>query len=127
MYEDNSSLVLYLPRGLRFISFYIAFILTVFFKQLNNLLQPSSSMLYSSIDAMLKGFPIFQSLRAPPHKKATAMSMQSLVNAAYMTSFLAAKAVPVVAVGSSIVFAISPWCGVPPRGLPGPQAHLSPP
>ncbi|KAE8896280.1 hypothetical protein PF005_g7498 [Phytophthora fragariae] len=37
------------------------------------------------------------------------MSMQSLVNAAYMTSFLAAKSVPVVAVGSSIVFAISPW------------------
>ncbi|POM75342.1 Hypothetical protein PHPALM_7568 [Phytophthora palmivora] len=41
-------------------------------------------------------------------QKAT-MSMQSLVNAAYMTYFLAAKSVPVVAVGSSIVFAISPW------------------
>ncbi|EGZ13165.1 hypothetical protein PHYSODRAFT_512359 [Phytophthora sojae] len=37
------------------------------------------------------------------------MSMQSLANAAYMTYFLAAKSVPVVAVGSSIVFAISPW------------------
>ncbi|KAG7392872.1 hypothetical protein PHYPSEUDO_014359 [Phytophthora pseudosyringae] len=37
------------------------------------------------------------------------MSLQSLANAAYMTYFLAAKSVPVVAVGSSIVFAISPW------------------
>ncbi|KAG6959809.1 hypothetical protein JG688_00009916 [Phytophthora aleatoria] len=37
------------------------------------------------------------------------MSMQSVANAAYMTYFLAAKSVPVVAVGSSIVFAISPW------------------
>ncbi|RLN66571.1 hypothetical protein BBJ28_00010151 [Nothophytophthora sp. Chile5] len=42
-------------------------------------------------------------------KKATSMSWQSLENAVYMSSFLAAKAIPVVAVGSSIVFAISPW------------------
>lgn len=37
------------------------------------------------------------------------MSYQSLQNAAYMSYFLAAKAVPLVAVGSSVVFAISPW------------------
>ncbi|KAL7683983.1 putative SWEET sugar transporter [Plasmopara halstedii] len=37
------------------------------------------------------------------------MSTQSLANAAYMTYFLAVKAVPVVAVGSSVVFALSPW------------------
>ncbi|RLN37203.1 hypothetical protein BBJ28_00013256, partial [Nothophytophthora sp. Chile5] len=43
-----------------------------------------------------------------PAKKATSMSWQSLENAVYMSSFLAAKAIPVVAVGSSIVFAISP-------------------
>ncbi|CAH0488689.1 unnamed protein product [Peronospora farinosa] len=36
-------------------------------------------------------------------------SLQSIVNAAYMMYFLAAKAVPVIAVGSSIVFSISPW------------------
>lgn len=35
--------------------------------------------------------------------------MESLSNAAYMTYFLAAKSIPVVAVGSSVVFAISPW------------------
>lgn len=37
------------------------------------------------------------------------MSWQSLENMAYMAYFLAAKSVPVVAVGASVVFAISPW------------------
>ncbi|KAI9918186.1 hypothetical protein PsorP6_013150 [Peronosclerospora sorghi] len=37
------------------------------------------------------------------------MAMESLGNAVYMTSFLASKSVPFVAIGSSIVFAISPW------------------
>ncbi|CAH0474620.1 unnamed protein product [Peronospora belbahrii] len=36
-------------------------------------------------------------------------SLQSLANAGYMTYFLAVKSVPIVAIGSSIVFAISPW------------------
>lgn len=37
------------------------------------------------------------------------MSMQSVTNAAYMTYFLAVKAVPIVAVGSAVVFSFSPW------------------
>jgi hypothetical protein len=39
-------------------------------------------------------------------------SAQSLQNAAYMAYFLAAKSVPLVAVGSSVVFALSPWCAL---------------
>lgn len=35
--------------------------------------------------------------------------MQSVTNAAYMTYFLAVKAVPIVAVGSAVVFSFSPW------------------
>lgn len=48
------------------------------------------------------------------------MSWQSLENAFYMSSFLAAKAVPVVAAGASVVFAVSPWCvsGIASRDLP---------
>uniref|UniRef100_A0AAV1TTC5 Sugar transporter SWEET1 n=1 Tax=Peronospora matthiolae TaxID=2874970 RepID=A0AAV1TTC5_9STRA len=37
------------------------------------------------------------------------MSMESVANAAYMTYFLAAKAVPVVATCASVLFALAPW------------------
>lgn len=36
-------------------------------------------------------------------------SYQSMQNALYMSYFLAAKSVPVVAAGVSVVFAVSPW------------------
>lgn len=42
----------------------------------------------------------------------------SLENALYMSSFLARKAVPALAIGSSIVFAISPWYGLLERIAP---------
>ncbi|DAZ97147.1 TPA: hypothetical protein N0F65_004761 [Lagenidium giganteum] len=39
-------------------------------------------------------------------------SLQSLQNMLYMSTFLAAKSVPVIAAGTSIVFAVSPWTTV---------------
>ena len=53
--------------------------------------------------------PPRSSRRPPPRRRSSAMSMDSVTNAAYMTYFLAVKAVPIVATCASVLFALAPW------------------